>query len=78
MMVRAIPWGVFNVWIQLIANERWKVLTDEEIITNRILQRNGTHLSMSGDAPFSRGPLATDIGVDGQDIRLRKCSKTLM
>ena len=47
MMVRAIPWGVFTVWSQLTANDGWKVLTDEEMITSRILQRNGTLLSIS-------------------------------
>ena len=61
MLVRALPWSVFTVWSQITAHYGWKVLTDEELITKRILRRNSSHLSMSGDTPFARGHLANDI-----------------
>ena len=57
IIVLSVLWGSFTVWSQLIAHDGWKMLTDEEQITNRLLRRNGTHLSMSGDTPFARGPL---------------------
>ena len=74
-MVRVLPWGVFTVWSQLTANDGWKILSDEELITSRIIQRNGTHLSMSGDTPFARGPLAKDIGIDGQGHKVEEMLK---
>ena len=42
------------------------MLTSDELITKRILHRNGTHLSMSGDTPFARAKLARAIGLDGE------------
>lgn len=47
-------------------HEGWKVISDEKVITKRLLMRNGTHLSMSGDFPFARGPLADRVGLDGK------------
>ena len=41
-------------------------MTNEDKIVNTLLQRNTTHLSMSGDTPFARGDLADDIGRDGE------------
>ena len=53
MLVRVLPWGVFIVWSQLTAHEGWKVLIDEDLISKKILQRNRTHLSISGDTIFA-------------------------
>ena len=53
----------------------WKVITDEEKIIQRILLRNGTHLSMSGDSPFARGKLAEDIGQDEEGEEVEKIIK---
>ena len=50
----------------LITHEGWKMLIDEKEITAKLIQRNGTHLSMSGDTPFARGPLADLVGDDGE------------
>ena len=61
-----IVWGAFTVWSQLVQYDGWKVLTDKNKITQRLLQRNGTHLSMSGDTPFAQGALAEEIGHDGE------------
>ena len=72
MLVRALPWSVFTVWSQITAHDGWKVLTDEELISKRILRRNSSHLSMSGDTPFARGPLANDIGVDGHEDKVEE------
>ena len=66
MVVATGAWGIFTVWEQISAHEGWKVLSDETMITSRLLLRNGTHLSMSGDSPFARGPLAEAIGLDGE------------
>ena len=60
-LIGDISWGSSTVWSQLAVNDGWKVLTSEEQITKRLLQRNGTHLSMSGDTPVARGKLASDI-----------------
>jgi hypothetical protein len=51
------------------------MLTDEEQITNRLLKRNGTHLSMSGDTPFASGPLADQIGKDGEGVAVEEMLK---
>ena len=42
ILVRDLSWSVFTVWGQLTANDGLKVLTYEDQITERILQRNGT------------------------------------
>ena len=60
-------WGIFTVWERPMEHDEWKVITDEQAITKRLLLRNGTHLSMSGDTPFARGTLADTVGLDGQD-----------
>ena len=65
-MVLSASWGVFIVWRQLTDNDRWKVLTDKYQIIQCLLQRNGTHLSMSGESPFARGGLADALGKDGE------------
>ena len=65
-LILMVAWGAFTAWEQLVVHDGWKVLTDETQITKRLLQRNGTHLSMSGDTPFARGALAEDLQHDGQ------------
>ena len=35
-------------------------------MAQQLLQRNGTHLSMSGESSVARGPLADAIGQDGE------------
>ena len=57
-------WGIFTVWEQLASHDVWTVFGDEEAITQCLIQRNGTHFSMSGDNPSARVPLATSIGLD--------------
>ena len=59
----------------MIAHDGWKMLTDEEQITNRLLKRNRTHLSMSGDTPFARGPLTDIIGRDGEGVAVEEMLK---
>ena len=66
LIIATGAWGTFTVWEQLTTHDGWKVVSDEKIITKRLLLRNGTHLSMSGDSPFARGPLAEAIGLDGE------------
>lgn len=51
---------------EIIVHEGWKVLSDETKITYRLLMRNCTHLSMSGDLSFIRGPISDKIGLDGE------------
>lgn len=58
-------WGIFTLWEQLPAHDGWKVISDERLITKRLLIPNGTHLYMSGDSPFARGPL-TAVESDGE------------
>lgn len=57
-------WGIFTVWEQLTAHEGWKGLSDKSMITERLLLKNGTHLSMSRDSPFACGPITAVIGLD--------------
>ena len=57
-------WVIFTVWEQLTSHDGWKVISDEKVTTPRLLLRNGTHLSMSGDSPFAKGPLADVVGLD--------------
>ena len=40
-----------------------------------MLKRNGTHLSMSRDTPFARGPLADLIGKDGDGMAVEEMLK---
>ena len=68
----AIPWGVFTVWNQLTAHEGLKVVTDEDMITKCLLQRNVTHLSISGNSPFVRDKFAEVIGRDGESDEVEK------
>ena len=65
-------WGVFTVWEQLTAHDGRKVISDERFITKRLLMRNGTHLSMSGDSPFAKGPLVDAVGLDGEGNGVEK------
>ena len=64
-------WGIFTVWEQTKEHEGWKVISDENLITQRLLMRNRTHLSMSSDSPFARGPLAEEVGLDdeGKEVK---------
>ena len=66
LIILSGAWGLFTVWESIVAHEGWKVITDEKQITKRLMLRNGTHLSMSGDSPFARGPLADAVGLDGE------------
>ena len=50
----------------LITREGWKMLTDETEITAKLIQRNRTHLSISGVTLFIRGPLVYMVGYDGE------------
>ena len=59
-------WGISTVWEQITEHDGWKVLSDKKMITKRLLIRNGSHLSMSGDSPFARGAIAESIGLDGE------------
>jgi len=59
-------WGLSTVWESIVEHEGWKVITDEKQITKRLMLRNGTHLSMSGDSPFARGPIVDAVGLDGE------------
>ena len=45
IVVISVLWESFTVWEQLIVHDGWKMLTDEEKITNRLLRRNGAHLT---------------------------------
>ena len=65
-MIASGAWGISTVWEQITEHDGWKVLSDEKMITKRLLIRNGTHLSMSGDSPFARGAIAESIGLDGE------------
>lgn len=56
-----ILWGAAILWGDLIQHDGCKVLTDDETIRNRLVQYDSTHISMPGESPFSRGPLAEDI-----------------
>ena len=65
LIVTTGSWRVFKVREEITDHEGWKVLSDETAITQRLLMRNGTHLSISGDSPFAREPIADRIGMDG-------------
>ena len=65
-IVTMILWSLSTKWSRLIASEGWQVLTEDDAITNRLIQRNSTHLSMSGESPFARGYLTDAIGKDGE------------
>ena len=75
IIVISVVWGSFTAWSQLIVHDEWKMLTDEEHIPNQLLKRNRTHLSMSGDTPFAQGPLADQIGNDGEGAAVDEMSK---
>ena len=45
--------------------DKWKVITNEDTITQRLIQRNGTQLPMSGGAPFATGKFSEVIDRDG-------------
>ena len=80
ILMLIVAWGVFIVWSQLVKHDGWKVLTDGIQITKRLLQRNGTHLSILGDTPFVRGALAEDVGYDGEEqvvVEMLKGSYTI-
>jgi len=57
-------WSIFTVWEQVIEHKSWKAISDENIITQRLLIRNRTNPSMSSDSPFDRVPLAEEVGLD--------------
>ena len=57
--------GIFTVWEQIIENDGYKVISEEIDITRGLIQRNRTHLSISGDSLFARGPMVQIIGLDG-------------
>ena len=40
IIVLSVMWGSFTAWSQLIVHDGWKMLTDKERITNRLLERN--------------------------------------
>ena len=61
-----VVWSMGIQLYHLITHEGWKMLTDEKEITNNLIVRNGTHLSMSGDTTFAQGPLANLVGDDGE------------
>lgn len=56
---------MFTVWEQITVHDGWKVLSDETAITQRLLMRNGTHISMSEDSPFIIGCIVEKIRLDG-------------
>ena len=66
LVIATVIWGVSTSWTSLIRYDGWKILTDQDIMAQRLTQRNGTHLSMSGDSPFTRGALADEISKDGE------------
>ena len=49
IIVISVVWGSFTAWSQLIVHDGWKILTDEEHITNRLLKRNRTHFQIGND-----------------------------
>lgn len=71
----AAPYGAFTVRKQLTDHDGWKVLTDETQITKRLLQRNGTHLSMPGYYTFANGLLATEVGHDREGEAVKEMLK---
>jgi len=68
-------WEVCIVWEQIPAHNRQKVVSEEKGITKRLIQRNGTHLSMSGDSPFAQGAIADSIGYSGEGTSADKILK---
>lgn len=44
------------------------MLSDEDMITQRLLTRNASQLSMPGDSPFTIGEIAKSIGLDGEGM----------
>ena len=59
-------WGFQTDWHQLVVHDGWRALSNEDAMVHKLLQRNSTHLSMSGDTPFARGSLAENVGKDGE------------
>jgi len=66
MIIATKVWVIFTVWERLLEHDGWKVITDKQAITKRLLLHNGTHLSMSGDSPFAQAPLADAVGLYGK------------
>ena len=61
-----VPCEAFTMWGQLITHYELKSLNKADKITQRLIQRNGTYLSMSGYSYIPRGPLAASIVHDGE------------
>ena len=55
LVILTTVWGVSTHWSNLTVTDGWRVLTDNDDITHRLIQRNSTQLSMSGESPFARG-----------------------
>lgn len=66
LLMAAGAWRGFTECEQITVHEGWKVLSDEDMITTRLVTRNGTHLSVSGDSPFVRWYIADSIGLDSK------------
>jgi len=63
-------WGIFTAWEWTTEQDGWKVIGEVLAITWRLIHRNGTYLSISGDTPFARGPLVAIMSLDGELERL--------
>lgn len=61
LLVATGAWGIFGVWVQITVHEGWKVLSDEDMITKRLITQNGTHLYIPGDSSFTRGCISYSI-----------------
>lgn len=75
LIVLSMLWGTFPIWSQLLMHDGWKMLSDEEQVTQKLLQRNGMHLYKSGDTPFVMGILWNEIWPDGKVRLFRRCLK---
>ena len=67
-----VIWGASTAWSKVMTHEWWKVLTEDENITQRLMQHNETHLSMLGDPPFARDQLEEDIDKDGEGMSVEE------
>ena len=66
LVILAGLWAFQTDWHLLIEHDGWKALSNEDDMVHKLLQRNSTHLSMSGDTPFARGLLSDAVGLDGE------------
>ena len=62
--------GIFIVLGYLLEYDGWKLITDEKIITKKLILGNSIYLSISGDSPFAQEPLVGAVGLYGKGSRV--------